>query len=237
MQDKQNINYRIISKQNRGPIPVLLAGITLPGVIPSCFFKLSCTTTHSWNKAVLERWRRNEFFLFFLRWFDFTEERLRSLGVNLKSYSHQHWPSKVVISFLWELAVVTNKPWSKRGCLCSHIPLQKSTHARKHWHQGPHNPITLPGKAAVWPGFWKKVQVTCSSTEPKRISDLWYAQPTWQCFRKRCKFRNCPFVSISRHPTAHNYFKCIPFQWAKELHPDPCPRHPHRFKTELWTLL
>lgn len=79
---------------------------------------------------MLARRRRNVLFPFFLRWFDFAKEWVRSLAVNLKSYSHHHWPSKVVILFFWELAVVTNKPCSKRGRLCSHITSQKSTHAR-----------------------------------------------------------------------------------------------------------
>lgn len=109
----------------------------------------------SWNKAVLaERGNvNNVFFPFFLWWCDFEKEWVRSLAVNLKSYSHHHWPNKAVILFFWGLAVVKNKPWSKRGHLCSHTTPQKSW---KHWHQGPHNPITLPGKSAVWPAFWKK---------------------------------------------------------------------------------
>lgn len=84
----------------------------------------------SWNKVVLARRRRNVLFPVFLRWFDFAKEWVRSLAVNLRSYSHHHWPSKAVILFCWEMAVVTNKPWSKCGRLCSHITFQKSTHAR-----------------------------------------------------------------------------------------------------------
>ena len=68
--------------------------------------------------------------LFLFRWFDFAEEWSMSLAVNLKICSHHHWPSKVVILFFQELTVVTNKPWSKCRCLCSHITLQHSTHAR-----------------------------------------------------------------------------------------------------------
>lgn len=70
------------------------------------------------------------FFPFFLRWCDSAKEWVRSLAVNLKSYSHHHWPSKAVILFFWELAVVTNKPWSKHGHLCSPTTSQKSPSAR-----------------------------------------------------------------------------------------------------------
>lgn len=74
--------------------------------------------------------RRSMFSPSFFRWFDFAEEWVRSLAVNLRSYSHYHWPSKVVISFFQELAVVTNQPLSKHGCPCSHITLQECTRAR-----------------------------------------------------------------------------------------------------------
>lgn len=96
---------------------------------PSLHLPAPAPLPHSWNKAVLAR-RRNVFFPFFLRRFDFAKEWVRSLAVSLKSYSHHHWPSKAAILFFWEPAVVTNKPWSKRGHPCSHLTLQKSTHAR-----------------------------------------------------------------------------------------------------------
>ena len=99
------------------------------GVIQAHIFQHLCSYHIAKPKAVLGR-RRSVFFPSFVRWFDFAEEWVMSIAVNLKSYSHHHWPSKVVILFFQELAVVTNKPWSKCGCLCSHITLQVSTHAR-----------------------------------------------------------------------------------------------------------
>lgn len=49
--------------------------------------------------------------------------------------SHQYSTLALVFVLWWgfppkELAVVTNKPWSKCGHPCSHLTLQKSTHAR-----------------------------------------------------------------------------------------------------------